>query len=309
MSGITFGMSANAFKTALDNIVDMTMKADLEDKQRAHASDELLFKQKPVDRMSEIVELFQGTGLFQLTGEQAATNLASPRVGNQKVINQSKYTNGFNISFEAKTSDIHAVYGKATASLALNALVSQDTNALQQYSLGFTTVLAPDGVALFSNSHVSLSGDTVDTLEAATAYSETTMYNMVVNLGNQLNQDGVKVGYKPKVLLVPLRLLKTAMEVTKSVLRAGTANNDLNYFSEAYPGLEVRYSPLLDTSSTTAYFLMSDNHGMTRFVHTPVTTALTEWQNTDTADYRYRALYMEAVAPVEYSGMVGSVGA
>jgi hypothetical protein len=98
------------------------------------------------------------------------------------------------------------------------------------------------------------------------------------------------------------------MAVAKSVLRAGTGNNDLNYWSEMYPGMKVVYSPFLDASSTTQYFLGSSTHGVYRFEREAFFTELLDWRYSDNDMYKYKMRAREEVDSIEFSGLVGSTG-
>jgi hypothetical protein len=175
------------------------------------------------------------------------------------------------------------------------------------YALGFTTQLTIDGVATFSNSHINANGDTVDNLETG-ALTDANLNIMVNSLRTQLSQTGVVLGYEPKFLLTPSITHQTGMTVAKSVLRAGTGNNDLNYFSEMYPGMKVVYSPFLDATSTTAYFLGSNSHGIVRFEREAFFTKLVNWDNDLNDQYRYKMRAREEVDAIEYSALVGSTG-
>lgn len=102
------------------------------------------------------------------------------------------------------------------------------------------------------------------------------------------------------------------MTIAKSVLRAGTGNNDLNYFSEMYPGMKVVYNHFLDTTSTTAYFIGATGHGITRFEREALSTTLVDWTVSAAANdvnaYKYLMNAREEVDSIEYSGVVGSTG-
>jgi hypothetical protein len=102
------------------------------------------------------------------------------------------------------------------------------------------------------------------------------------------------------------------MAVAKSVLRAGTGNNDLNYWSEMYPGMKVVYSPFLDavaSTGTTAYFVGSSTNGVSRFEREAFFTKLIDWGTDENDMYKYKMRAREAVDTIEYSGLVGSTGA
>ncbi len=98
------------------------------------------------------------------------------------------------------------------------------------------------------------------------------------------------------------------MAVAKSVLRAGTGNNDLNYWSEMYPGMKVVFSPFLNSVSTTAYFVGSQTHGVVRFEREAFFTVLRPWEENPNDQYIYKMRAREAVDSIEYSGLDGSTG-
>jgi hypothetical protein len=73
--------------------------------------------------------------------------------------------------------------------------------------------------------------------------------------------------------------------------------------------MQVKYNQFLDDTSTTAYFIGSQGHGVTRFVREAFFTDLVDWktQRNDAYIYKFRA--REEVDAIEYSGLVGSTGA
>jgi hypothetical protein len=101
------------------------------------------------------------------------------------------------------------------------------------------------------------------------------------------------------------------MEVTKSVLKSGSANNDMNYYSELYPGLQVKFSPFLGAAyggSDTAWFLLSTDHSITRWVRQGVTTDMVDYKFQRNNNYIYKAEYREVVGAISFEGVVGSNG-
>ena len=176
------------------------------------------------------------------------------------------------------------------------------------YSGGFATTTTIDGAALFSASHTNQEGETVDNLEAG-ALADGTLNTIINTLRRQKAQTGVIVGYEPDFLLTPSLLHKTGMEVAKSVLRAGTGNNDLNYFSDLFPGMKVVYSPHLDDTSTTAYFIGASGHGVIRFEREAFNTTLVPWQYSENDSFKYKMRAREEVDAIEFSGLCGSTGA
>ncbi len=306
---LTSALSPNVVRTALDEVFNAEFNYDGLP-GLATARDPLVFVQDSADKAAVIVEQFMGVGYFATRAETADLAQASPRVGNQKTFSVLNYAKEVDISKNLLDDDQHTVVQKMIKSFARSARMSQDRNAFNQYNLGFTTVLTNDSVALFSNSHITLNGDTVDNLETG-AFSEATLNTAFNSLIGQLTQDGTLGGHTPACLLVPPALFKQATEITKSELRAATADNDLNYYSQIYPGLQVKQSPFLSTAqggSNTAYFLLSRDHSMYRWIRQAIRTDLIPFQYSRNNSYVYKAEYREVVGPISYEGMVGSTG-
>lgn len=309
MAGLTSGLSANAVKTALDKVFyggyDYEVQPGL-----ARASDPLAFVQDSADNAAVIIEQYGGPGYFDVRSEKQNVPGATPLVSNQQTFSVVNYSKKTDISKNFFDDDQHSVVMRTIDRMGRNAGLSQDKNAMNQYNLGFTTVTTNDSVALFSNSHTTLDGTTVDNLETG-ALTEANLETLVNSLLGQVTQDGTVGGFVPACLLVPNTLFKEAMEITKSELRSSSADNDLNYYSQVYPGLQVKQSVFLNgnnNGSDTAYFLMSQNHSMYRWVRQGLETALVDWRYQPNNDYIYKAEYREVVGPISYEGIVGSNG-
>ena len=98
-------------------------------------------------------------------------------------------------------------------------------------------------------------------------------------------------------------------------MKAGTADNDLNYFSKIYPGMVIGTSAYLDSTyntknpnTDTSYFCVSRNHSIRRKVRKPLTTELVP-PTTDKQDrYYYKARFRELAYALSWEGIVGSDG-
>lgn len=294
-------------KTALDKLLDEAT-IEMAVVGKATALDALVFTQDTATNAAVVSSVIGGGGYFQTTTDDVAlTNEANVAAAAAKTSLVVQFKKNLPISRTFMADQQISAVSKAVRQQALTWGASRDRNAFSTYALGFTTQLTIDGVALFSNSHVNENGDTVDNLETG-ALTDPNLNIMVNSLRTQLSQTGVILGYEPKFLLTPSILHQTGMAVAKSVLRAGTGNNDLNYFSEMYPGMKVVYSPFLDSTSTTAYFLGSSTHGVYRFEREAFFTDLVDWRYSPNDQYQYKMRAREVVDSIEYSGLVGSSG-
>ena len=301
------GPSLILVKTALDKLLDEAT-IDLATVGKATAMDEQVFTQDTATSAAVNTSVIGGGGYFQQTTDDVApTNEAAVSAATLRQTLIVQFKKNLPISRTFMADQQMSAVSKAVRQQAMTWAASRDRNAFSVYSLGFTTQTTIDGVALFSNSHVNQNNDTVDNLETG-ALADATLNASVNSLRTQLSQTGVIAGYEPKWLLTPSILHQTGMATAKSVLRSGTGNNDLNYFSEMYPGMRVVYSPFLDGTSTTAYFLGSSTHGVYRFEREAFFTDLVDWKTNANDEYQYKMRAREAVDSIEYSGLVGSTG-
>lgn len=195
---------------------------------------------------------------------------------------------------------------------AKNWAATRDQAAVSVYYNGFGTQTTVDGAALFSNSHTNALGQTVDNLETGTL-TDDNLNTVVTSLRTQSSQSGVTTGYNPDFLLCSATLHKQANAVAKSVLRAGTGNNDVNYWSDLYPEMKVVYSPFFDTSNvtnaTTMYVVGAKDHGVMRFDREGFSSTLVPWQYNENDQYIYKMRSREVTDSIYYNGLVGSTGA
>lgn len=282
---------------------------------RATAEDATIFTQDNAGSLGIVTSsVIGGGGYFQKN-----TTDAQPSKQIRKDTFQPKYTRIAEFPMDLpitrtfmEDNQLGAVQ-KAVRQLGDQWLATRDRNAFGAYANGFTTQLTIDGATLFSNTHTNANGDTVDNLETG-AMSDTTIFNVVQSLRTQIDQSGVLIGYEPNFLLTPSLLHGSAMQITKSVLRAGgnassINSNDLNYYSELYPGMEVKYSPFLEANNnSTGFYVGAKGHSVTRFMRESLNTTLVPWQFQLNSQYMYRLRAREEVDTIDYLGVVGSTG-
>ncbi len=303
------GVAANVVQTALDAVFSTSFHY-LEQPGVATAETPAVFKQDATDRAAVIVEQLQGIGYWDERAELGTLGQASPQVDNQITFSVVNFAKELQISKNMFDDDQHSTVSRLVADFARTGRLTRDRNAFEVFRNGFTTALTNDGLSLFNDAHVTLSGDTVDN-NVTTALSETALNAGITALRQQLTQDGTLGGHMPACLLVPSVLFKTAQEITKSELRAGTADNDLNYFSQIYPGLMVYTSPFLDAAqggSDTAWFLLSDNHSIIRWVRQGIVTDMVDYKYSSNNSYVYKAEFREVIGAISWEGSYGSDG-
>ncbi len=301
-------------KTALDKLFDEAT-IEMAVVGKATALDPMVFSQDTATNAAVVSSVIGGGGYFQVTTDDTPlVNEANVAAAAAKTSLVYQFIKNLPIARTFMADQQLSAVSKAVRQQALTYGASRDRQAfVGTYGSGFTGAnngTTIDGVALFSNSHVNENGDTVDNLETG-ALTDPNLNIVINSLRTQLSQTGVVLGYEPKFLLTPSILHQTGMSVAKSVLRAGTGNNDLNYFSEMYPGMKVVYSPFLDgvaTTGTKAYFVGAQTNGVMRAEREAFFTDLVDWKTQANDQYIYKMRAREVVDAIEYSGLVGSDG-
>jgi len=299
----------------LDEIFDSAYEMDKQPDE-VRADNTLFFRQKSTDWLTLQYAESMGPGQFRATAEDEEVDDATVRVGNRTTAEVFEFDR--DISIPQRYQESSQAYGMVedwVRELGIRARTSQDEQAFRRsYSDAFSGVTTPDGVALISNSHVSLSGDTIDNLETG-ALSANNLATVIRSLRLQKAQDGGLGSCQARGLLVPSNLAPTAHVVAQSELKPGTTDNDLNYISKVYPGLVIGVSEWLDSAyntynsnANTSYFVVSPMHSITRSVRVPIQRAYTAPEADRKRRAFYRARFSERVFAGTWVGIVGSNG-
>lgn len=301
-------LNPNIVKTALDKVFFPVFDGDMHP-GLVNAESSSVFNQETTDRSAEIAEIFKGAGLWGERAEEQDVPQSTFQVGNTKTFTVTNFAQSLDISKNLFDDDQHNVINKMVVDMARKGRMTRDKNAFAVYRNAFTTATTADGAALVSDSHTTLGGFTVDNKLTA-ALSESSLNDAIISMIEQKSQDGVISGSVPKVLLVPPALFKLACEITESEARSGTGNNDMNVYSTKY-NIQVAMSPWLGAAaggSDTAWFLLGDNHTITRWVRQDIKTDIVDYKYQRNNNYIYKGEYREVVGAMDYVGVVGSDG-
>lgn len=282
------------------------------------ATDTLFFRQDTTEWGTIQNAEFMGPGDFTETEDEEEVPDATIRIGNKQSLDVKDYNR--DISFPQsflEDSEKYKIKQNAVAKLGLRAQTSRDKFAFSRsYGNPFdaTNNPTPDLAALSSNSHVALNGATVDNLETGAASADN-LKVLVRSLKLQKAQDGDLGGHLMGGIIVALNLFETMKEITDSELKTGTANNNLNWVSNLYPGVKVGTSEYLNSTYNslnsnvdTTYGVISRDHSITRAVRIPIST---DWIGAEFDRKRrafYRARFRERVYPGTWEGVVFSNG-
>ena len=127
----------------------------------------------------------------------------------------------------------------------------------------YNSSVGGDGVALVSTQH-PIDGGTVANRPAVDAdLNENSLLNAMIAIRtNFRDQAGLKVFARGRKLVVPPALEPTAIRLTKTELRPGTANNDVNAILTTAGGLPEGYMVNDFLTSARAWFLLTNIDGL-----------------------------------------------
>ena len=120
-----------------------------------------------------------------------------------------------------------------------------------------------DGVALCSTSHPIDGGTVANTPTTQVDLNESTLLNAMISIRtNFKDQAGLKVFARGRKLIVPPQLEPVAIRLTKTELRPGTADNDVNAILSTSGGLPEGYMVNDFLTSAYAWFLLTNIDGL-----------------------------------------------
>jgi len=120
-----------------------------------------------------------------------------------------------------------------------------------------------DGVALISTSHPIDGGTVANRPAVDVELNESTLLNAMISIRtNFKDQAGLKEFARGRKLVVPPALEPTAIRLTKTELRPGSADNDVNAILTTAGGLPEGYMVNDFLTSATAWFLLTNIDGL-----------------------------------------------
>lgn len=298
-------------KTALDKLVAGERRKEAI-QGKALATDPVIFSQDTADKAAVVPTTIGGGGYFDsTTSDLGGTKDANISAPSPKTVLVLQFKQNLPISRTFMDDQQQSTVAKTVRQRTKAWMSSQQRNAFGVYAGGFTGAtsnsVTVDGVSLFNTAHVNDNGDVVDNYYTG-VMNDANLNTVVVALRGQIDQSGVLIGYEPDFILASSAGDHDARITAKSVLKAGSGANDLNYFSEMYPGAVVKYSPFLDATSTTAFFIGTEGHDLYRYEREAFFTKLVNWDTDENDLYKYKMRAREVVDALSYDGLVGSDG-
>jgi hypothetical protein len=114
-----------------------------------------------------------------------------------------------------------------------------------------------DGVSLINTAHPIVNGSFSNQLATAANLSQTSLEQMLIQIRQAVDNNGKKIRLVPRQLVVAPGNVFQAEVLLKSVLRSGTANNDLNPV-KSIGLLDEGAAVISRLTSATAFFVQTD---------------------------------------------------
>lgn len=267
-----------------------------------------LFTTKKIENDLYQASSLEGFGMFTQMSEGEDYSYQSIRQGASKNIQPVKYGLGFSISEEAMEDGKIDMIAHGIAEMARSAQESRSIQAMAIFNGGFSSSLVPtpDGAALFSTSHVKPSGLTFRNKASSDLdLSQASLEAACTDMETQFIDDAGKILYcRPKVLLVPTILKRTAEEILGTSRKLDSDYNNINTLAD--DGIQVIASPHL--TDPDAWFLLADKSqtGLRVISRKGVETKSNDVFDNDSV--RYKSRYREKVDVVKAEGVWGSTG-
>ena len=200
---------------------------------------------------------------------------------------------------------IGQVYAKH---LAQSLVETKETLAANILNRAFnSSYTGGDGVSLINTAHPLAVGTASNQLATAAALSQTSLEQMLIQIRQAVNNNGKKIRLQPlKIVVAPGNVFQAEV-LLKSVLRTGTANNDINPIKSI--GLLPEGATVISrlTSATNWWIQTDAPEGMKLLMRRALEKTMEGDFETDSM--RYKATERYAISWTDWRAMYGTPGA
>lgn len=204
----------------------------------------------------EDVEL-TGFGLVPVKPEGDSISYDSETQGYVTRYTNVTYGMGYIVTEEALDDDQYDnVSRRRSSALAFSAQTTKETVHANIFNRAFnSSFVGGDGVEMIATNHPTVNGTQSNELATPADLSEASLEDLGIQIMNATNSRGLRIGLKPKKLIVPPALHYDARRIIESELTPGTAENAKNIVGAEYKGGLLTWTFLTDTD---AWFVQTD---------------------------------------------------
>jgi hypothetical protein len=302
------GLNPDIVKTGLDKVFNATFQRNV-GPNYADINQDDIFRQDKAKNSAVVTQLLGGLGLWDEKAEEDNVTEGTVTSGTPRTFTVASYAKTIKPSVELFEDEDWSQVTKMVKKMAEYGYITQKNNGFGVYRGAFATTKTNDGQNLCSDTHTNVNGNTVDNLLTA-ALTPTALKSAIEAAADQYNEDGVRVGFEPRCLLVPNTLFDYAIEITESKLKPDFNDNNVNAFSAKY-NIYVKQSNWINANhggSDTAWFLLGDNHTITRWVRLEIQNWFKDYTEDAKLRYTYGGRFREVYGAVTYENIIGSTG-
>jgi len=316
-------MSAPATIAKLAKVIDPAVrKVFVDTYKQVEPKLDKIFKVEDAVDFNEQEQNITGMGSLNVVAEGENYKKDAPIQSYGVTYTQVKYGKIGEITYETKKFAKTNINGKMPRMGAKAAVRKIEEEASGVFNHGFSSSYTSygDGSALFGT-HTRADGGASQSNYSSGAIALTESNLEVAQLASEaiLDDRGQAIDMFATKLLVPPALRKEAMVITKSALRSGTANNDMNVYSSTIQSMKAatmdelivwKYLASYLGGSDDAWFLLSDEHQIKwKWGEKPVIVRMTDENKSanDTIEYKVRMFASHGWS--DFRGAWGSAGA
>ena len=191
--------------------------------------------------------------------------------------------------------------------LAQSLIETKETLAANVLNRAFNSAyVGGDGVSLVSTAHPIVNGTFSNQLTTAAALSQTSLEALLIQIRNAIDNNGKRIRLMPKKIVTGPSNVFQAETLLNSVLRTGTANNDINPVKSMglLPGGQANMSRI---TSTTMWGIQTDTPDGLKLVMRRKLEKSTEG-DFETDSMRYKATERYDIGWTDPRGFWGTPG-
>jgi len=264
-----------------------------------------VFEQDTSDKYAEELVETTGFGLAPVKAEGAAISYDTDGEGYKSTLTHVVYGLGYIVTEEELEDNQYKEVSERRARALAFSMRSTAEQVHANYLTNGFSAAGGDGVALFSASHPTRSGNQSNLLTAADI-SESGMEDGLKVIRKAKNNRGLYVGLNVKRLVIHPDDVFTVTRILESALRQGTANNDINAIKALGKIPEVvEMTRLSDTDSW--YLQTTAPEGLKSMWRRKV--SLEKDKEFDTSNAKSKATMRFAVGSGDWRSVYASAGA
>lgn len=236
-----------------------------------------VFRMETTDRPFEQYTTYTRFGTFVETDEAAPVTYDAPIQGFDKTLTPLQYSLGFKVSRIAFDDDKLGPLRNLASGLGESSTESKNISTADIFNNGYSaSFTGPDGVALFSTSHVREDGSTFrNTLATAADFSITSLKTALIDFRNFRDGRQKRLNLIPTTILIPPDLYYDVAEVLMSSERPDTANRATNVYNKFFGGNGFNIIVCDYLTDTDAWSILADKeyHGLVFLQREPFNSA------------------------------------